>query len=101
MEERNFAKELFEFKSAVITEITDTIEMALKNTNKSKLVLECPVEVLAVDTVSNFPANYNVTEVDADNIYDDEGREMELNEITAESLVDLHRAIKWEYWNWL
>lgn len=101
MEERNFAKELFEFKSAVITEIMDTIEMALKNTNKSKLVLECPVEVLAVDTVSNFPANYNVTEVDADNIYDDEGREMELNEITAESLVDLHGAIKWEYWNWL
>ncbi len=101
MEERNFAKELFEFKSAVITEIMDTIEMALKNTNKSKLVLGCPVEVLAVDTVSNFPANYNVTEVDADNIYDDEGREMELNEITAESLVDLHGAIKWEYWNWL
>lgn len=101
MEERNFAKELFEFKSAVITEIMDTIEMALKNTNKSKLVLECPVEVMAVDTVSNFPANYNVTEVDADNIYDDEGREMELNEITAESLVDLHGAIKWEYWNWL
>lgn len=101
MEERNFAKELFEFKSAVITEIMDTIEMALKNTNKSKLVLECPVEVLAVDTVSNFPANHNVTEVDADNIYDDEGREMELNEITAESLVDLHGAIKWEYWNWL
>ena len=60
MEERNFAKELFEFKSAVITEIMDTIEMALKNTNKSNLVLECPVEVLAVDTVSNFPANYNV-----------------------------------------
>lgn len=101
MEERNFAKELFEFKSAVITEIMDTIEMALKNTNKAKLVLECPVEVMAVDTVSNFPANYNVTEVDADNIYDDEGREMELNEITAESLVDLHGAIKWEYWNWL
>ena len=101
MEERNFAKELFEFKSAVITEIKDTIGMALKNTNKSKLVLECPVEVLAVDTVSNFPANYNVTEVDADNIYDDEGREMELNEITAESLVDLVGAIKWEYWNWI
>ena len=101
MEERNFAKELFEFKSAVITEIMDTIEMALKNTNKSKLVLECPVEVMAVDTVSNFPANYNVTEVDADNIYDDEGREMELNEITAESLVDLVGAIKWEYWNWI
>lgn len=101
MEERNFAKELFEFKSAVITEIMDTIEMALKNTNKAKLVLECPVEVLAVDTVSNFPANYNVTEVDADNIYNDEGREMELNEITAESLVDLHGAIKWEYRNWI
>lgn len=101
MEERNFAKELFEFKSAVITEIKETIEMALKNTNKAKLVLECPVEVLAVDTVSNFPVNYNVTEVDADNIYDDEGREMEMNEITAESLVDLHGAIKWEYRNWI
>lgn len=100
MEERNFAKELFEFKSAVITEIMDTIEMALKNTNKAKLVLECPVEVLAVDTVSNFPANYNVTEVDADNIYDDEGREMELGEITAESLVDLLGAIKSMFWNW-
>ena len=78
MEERNFTKELFEFKSAVITEIKETIEMALKNTNKSKLVLECPVEVLAVDTVSNFPANYNVTEVDADNIYDEEGRELDI-----------------------
>ena len=100
MEERNFAKELFEFKSAVITEIKETIEMALKNTNKAKLVLECPVEVLAVDTVSNFPANYNVTEVDADNIYDDEGREMELGEITAESLVDLLGAIKSMFWNW-
>ena len=100
MEERNFANELFEFKSAVITEIKETIGMALKNTNKSKLVLECPVEVLAVDTVSNFPATYNVTEVDVDNIYDDEGREMELGEITAESLVDLLGAIKSMFWNW-
>lgn len=101
MEERNFAKELFEFKSAIISEIMDTIEQVEKNTNKATLTLEYPVEVLAVDTVSNFPANYNVTEVDADNIYDDEGREMEMNEITAESLVDLHGAIKWEYRNWI
>lgn len=100
MEERNFGKELFEFKSAIISEIMDTIEQVEKNTNKAKLTLEYPVEVLAVDTVSNFPANYNVTEVDADNIYDDEGREMELGEITAESLVDLLGAIKSMFWNW-
>ena len=100
MEERNFAKELFEFKSAIISEIMDTIEQVEKNTNKATLTLEYPVEVLAVDTVSNFPANYNVTEVDADNIYDDEGREMELGEITAESLVDLLGAIKSMFWNW-
>lgn len=100
MEERNFGKELFEFKSAIISEIMDTIEQVEKNTNKATLTLEYPVEVLAVDTVSNFPANYNVTEVDADNIYDDEGREMELGEITAESLVDLLGAIKSMFWNW-
>ena len=100
MEERNFGKELFEFKSAIISEIMDTIEQVEKNTNKATLTLEYPVEVLAVDTVSNFPANYNVTEVDVDNIYDDEGREMELGEITAESLVDLLGAIKSMFWNW-
>lgn len=100
MEERNFGKELFEFKSAIISEIMDTIEQVEKNTNKVTLTLEYPVEVIAVDSVTGYPATYNVTEVDVDNIYDDEGREMELGEITAESLVDLLGAIKSMFWNW-
>ena len=50
MEERNFGKELFEFKSAIISEIMDTIEQVEKNTNKATLTLEYPVEVLWVGT---------------------------------------------------
>lgn len=101
MEERNFGKELFELRGAILTEIMDAIEMVLKNTNKDKVTLEYPVEVVAVDSVTGYPATYNVTEVDCDCVYEDDGREMELGELTAESLVDFHYAFTRMFWNWL